>query len=354
MVLGIAEVDLLVRLRPGAGTGRERHRLGIPVDDLDCGQEIPLPIGPRTDGPGLLEQRPHAGHLHWRLPERVIVAHGHPPVAHHALRIGLDHQAERLLGLLVGEGVEESDREVELLLRRGGAGNGKGHPAELTRVARFVDVRGGRGLRRGRLLQPAREPGEGFPTHLGRDRVADLRVEDAAEAVPGAHRPVDARQLLLEGTHPVGRGARVEVAGEGEQGPRRQEREHPLGVEVPQQPVDEVVDTVLPQLAVRDQVLIPRETRDRDHGRDPLVDGGQPPGARAPHRHSGGSDARAVDLRPRQQVIESYLVVPHEHAPQGAAEPQVELEQALLLLAAGLERARGPGADPIAVPEGIG
>ena len=136
VVLRVPEVDLLVRLLPGAGAGRERHRLRVPEDDVDRAQELPLPVGSRAQGPGLVEQPPHAGHLPGRLPERVIEAHGDSPVAHHALGIGLHHLRERLLGLLVPEGMEDRDREVELVLGRGRARDREMDPAELARVAR--------------------------------------------------------------------------------------------------------------------------------------------------------------------------------------------------------------------------
>ncbi len=140
VVLRVPEVDLLVRLLPGAGAGREGHRVRVAVDEIDRAQEILLPIGPRADGPGLVEQPPHARHVPGRLPERVVEAHGDPPVAHHAPGIGFDHLRERLLGLLVPEGVEDGDREVELLLGRGRARDREVDPAELARVARRVDV----------------------------------------------------------------------------------------------------------------------------------------------------------------------------------------------------------------------
>jgi hypothetical protein len=140
-----------VRLLPGTGAGQERHRVRVPVADADRAQEFPLPLGSPADGPGFLEQPLHAGHLPGRLPERVIEAHGDPPVAHHALGIGLDHLRERLLRLLVPEGVEDRDREVELLLGRGRARDREVDPPELARVTRGVDVLRGQRLRGGRL-----------------------------------------------------------------------------------------------------------------------------------------------------------------------------------------------------------
>src|SRR5207249_7620238 len=124
-----------------------------------------------------------------------------------------------------------------------------------------------------------------------------------------------------------------------------------LGVEVAQQAADEVIDAVLAELSVPDQVLVARQAGDADDCGDALVDGAEPPRARAPHRHAGCPDPRAVDLGPARQVVERDLVVADEHAPKRPPQPEVELQETLLLVAPRLETPRRSGADAVAVPE---
>ena len=66
--------------------------------------------------------------------------------------------------------------------------------------------------------QPATEPGEHLGPHLRRVGVADLRVEDAPEAIARPQRLVRRPDGPLEGTDPVGRRAGVQFPGQARNG----------------------------------------------------------------------------------------------------------------------------------------
>src|SRR5215470_20415011 len=77
-------------------------------------------------GRALLEHR----RTRW-LPERIVDAHGDAPVAHRTARILRRDRGERLLRLLVPEGVQERDGALEVVLDGGRARDGEVHAAEL-------------------------------------------------------------------------------------------------------------------------------------------------------------------------------------------------------------------------------
>ena len=81
---------------------------------------------------------------------------------------------------------------------------------------------------------------------------------------------------------------------------------------------------------MEDEVFIARQAGDADGGGDALVHGSEPPRTRAAHAHAGGADALRVHLGALAQVIERDLVVAHHHAPDRAAEPQVQFQEAVL------------------------
>src|SRR4051794_25011227 len=103
-----------------------------------------------------------------------------------------------------------------------------------------------------------------------------------------------------------------------------------------------------------DEVLVARQASHSDCAGDPVINGSQPPGARATHAHAGGADPLFVHLRPSTQVIEGDLVVVNEHAPECAAQPEVELEQALLLGLSSFVWTARPRAGALAVPRRVG
>src|SRR4029078_2690480 len=71
-----------------------------------------------------------------------------------------------------------------------------------------------------------------------------------------------------------------------------------------------------------------REAGDADDGFDAVVDRGEPPGAGAAHAHARCADAVLIDFGSRFEVIDEALFVAQHHAPERAALPQIELEEA--------------------------
>src|SRR5262249_52393184 len=104
--------------------------------------------------------------------------------------------------------------------------------------------------------QPARKPGKHLSPHLRRVRVTYLGIEDTPEAVLCPERGVCVADGLLEDTDAVSRRARVELAGQGQKRPGRNECEYSFAVKLPEQAAHEIVDAVLAEFAVGDEILV--------------------------------------------------------------------------------------------------
>ena len=104
-----------------------------------------------------------------------------------------------------------------------------------------------------------------------------------------------------------------------------------------------------------DQLGVPGEAGHPDHRLRPVVDRRQPPGPRAAHAHAGDADPVPVHLGAGLEVVDEALLVAEHHAPEGAAEQQVELHQALLLAdgAGPVEPPGGALARPLAAEVGV-
>jgi len=89
-----------------------------------------------------------------RVPELVVMGHGHAPVGHGATRVGGGDLAEGLLGGGVGEGMQQRDRPVEPGPNGGRTGGGEAHRAQFLR-RRMVVV-----FRRGGLRRSGKQPGD--------------------------------------------------------------------------------------------------------------------------------------------------------------------------------------------------
>ena len=218
-------------------------------------------------------------------------------------------------------------------------------PVRVRQVAAGCDPRSSQPGREPRLGLPGcspHKPDEHLGPHLRRVRVADVLVEDAPEAITrpqvliGAHQPtVQAHELHQQAS-------RRRDLRSAQERPGRDEREHPLAVKVPEQAIDEVVNAVLPELSVRDEVLVAGQAGHGHHGRDTLVHGCEPPGSGTAHAHASGPMREGVYFRAAAEVVERDLVVSNEHAPEGTTEPEVEFEQVILLGPAPLRRPDGP------------
>ena len=140
-VLGIALVQLLHRLLVGDRTGAVIELVVVAVERADRRDVILFPLGLRPGGDRLVDrlqsglQRRRAG----REPQRVPVAHRDAPIAHRAAGLGLGDGGKGLDRLRVPERVQDPDRLIELLLRRGSAGNRK---VDLTGRRSICRIRG--------------------------------------------------------------------------------------------------------------------------------------------------------------------------------------------------------------------
>ena len=138
-VVGIAPVELLHRLLVGGGPRAMVQLVVVAIVRLDRGDVVLLarrcgqPTRLLQGGRALLQHRRARG-----LPERVVDAHRHAPVAHRAGRILRRQLGEGLLRLLVPERVQERDRALEIGLDSGRTRDGEGD------VAKFRPALGGR------------------------------------------------------------------------------------------------------------------------------------------------------------------------------------------------------------------
>src|SRR5262249_32599152 len=139
---------------------------------------------------------------------------------------------------------------------------------------------------------------------------------------------IDLSKLFLQDHNAVGRSAAILVAGQFEVRTRSDQGMNRFGIEMLEDSGDEVVDPVVAEVAMGDQFGVAREADDADDGLDALIQSRQPPAPGAAHADAAGADLGLVHLRAGFEVIEQALLVAEHHAPEGAAKPEVELEQA--------------------------
>ncbi len=98
------------------------------------------------------------------------------------------------------------------------------------------------------------------------------------------------------------------------------------GGELLQEPRHVVVDPVAREAPVGEEGVVVGEAADVDGDLDPLVEGGQPLGHGAAHRHAERRQARGVDVAAAEQPVDGPDRVVDHHSPQDPALPEHRLE----------------------------
>ena len=101
-------------------------------------------------------------------------------------------------------------------------------------------------LRRRLRLEPLREPRQHLRPHPRRVAVTDFGIKEAPEVIRRTQGLVNPAGPVLDDLDPIRGRAGVQVAGQCQERTRSDQGDDALGVEVPQQTVDEVVDAVRP------------------------------------------------------------------------------------------------------------
>src|SRR5262249_40602474 len=151
--------------------------------------------------------------------------------------------------------------------------------------------------------------------------MSSVGINDALKVVGLVVKLVEPGQYRLEFTHPCGWRPCIAVACKGEKRTWRKQRHYAFRIEMLQNARNKIIDTMCTQRPDRDQVFVSGKAGHTDDRLDPVVYGTQPPGTCAPHAHPLSTDPARVDLRSREQVIKSNLLIAQHHSPESTPEP---------------------------------